>query len=73
MPANSRFNPRSVLRAQTRIAGETEKKLEFVGASWILTDGNVLVPGELQFDPCSALRAQSGLLGEGRHRDHAAD
>jgi hypothetical protein len=33
---------------------------------WVLTDGNVLVAGELQFDPRSALRAQIRIAGKGK-------
>jgi hypothetical protein len=53
------------------------------GTVSVLTDGNVLVAGELprqrprwrraHFDGRSALRAQSGLFGEGRHWDDDAD
>jgi hypothetical protein len=82
-PGIGRFDPRSALRAQTQIAGETKRKLVFVGAFWILTDGDVRVAGELprqcprcwraHFDPRPALRARTRLFGEGRQWDHAAD
>jgi hypothetical protein len=71
---DSDVRSRPALRAQIRIAGETEKKLEFVGASWILIDGNVPLAGELPrqrprwrrapFDPRSALRAHNGQFGD---------
>jgi hypothetical protein len=57
-------------------AGREGEKVGIRWACWILTDGNVLVAGELprqcprcrraHFDPRSALRAQIGLFGEGR-------